>query len=108
PFTNNFPQADINRLIAPDILHQLIKGASKDHLVDWVEKYLTLTHPKHEAQQIMDDIDRRIAAVAFFSGLRCFPEGRGFKQWTGDNSKVLMKVYLPVIEGHVPLDIVHA
>ncbi|KAG1787529.1 uncharacterized protein HD556DRAFT_1434418 [Suillus plorans] len=108
PFTNDFPRADINRLIAPDLLHQLIKGAFKDHLVDWVEKYLLLTHGKREAQRIMDNIDRRIAAVASFTGLRRFPEGRGFKQWTGDDSKALMKVYLPAIEGHLPQDIVRA
>ena len=35
----------------------------------------------------------RIAAVAPFTGLRRFPEGRGFKQWTGDDSKALMKVH---------------
>jgi hypothetical protein len=34
----------------------------------------------------------RIAAVPSFPGLRRFPEGRGFKQWTGDDSKALMKV----------------
>jgi hypothetical protein len=34
----------------------------------------------------------RIAAVPLFPGLRRFPEGRGFKQWTGDDSKALMKV----------------
>jgi hypothetical protein len=33
-----------------------------------------------------------IAAVPAFPGLRRFPEGRGFKQWTGDDSKALMKV----------------
>src|SRR5271154_4692033 len=33
-----------------------------------------------------------IAAVAPFAGLRRFPQGRGFKQWTGDDSKALMKV----------------
>ena len=33
-----------------------------------------------------------IAAVPIFPGLRRFPEGRGFKQWTGDDSKALMKV----------------
>ncbi|KAG2052655.1 hypothetical protein BDR06DRAFT_983034 [Suillus hirtellus] len=87
PFTNDFPQANIHQMISPDILHQLIKGAFKDHLVTW-------------AQKIMDDIDHRIAAVASFSGL--------FKQWTGDDSKALMKVYLPAIKGHVPQDVICA
>ncbi|KAG1727079.1 uncharacterized protein EDB91DRAFT_1239580 [Suillus paluster] len=47
-----------------------------------------------------------IAAVASFSGLRRFPQGRSFKQWTGDDSKALMNAYLPTIEGHVPTDVV--
>jgi hypothetical protein len=33
----------------------------------------------------------RIAAAPPFPGLRRFPEGRRFKQWTGDDSKALMK-----------------
>ncbi|KAG2035411.1 hypothetical protein BDR03DRAFT_934906 [Suillus americanus] len=107
PFTNDFPRADIHELIAPDLLHQLIKGTFKDHLVEWVGKYLVHVHGKKEAEKIQDDIDRRISAVASFAGLRRFPEGRGFKQWIGDDSKALMKVYLPAIEGHVPTDVVH-
>jgi hypothetical protein len=35
-----------------------------------------------------------IAAAPPFSGLRRFKQGRGFKQWTGDDSKALMKVKL--------------
>lgn len=34
----------------------------------------------------------RIAAVPSFPGLRRFPDGRDFSQWTGDDSKALMKV----------------
>ncbi|KAF8806485.1 hypothetical protein BYT27DRAFT_7224251 [Phlegmacium glaucopus] len=74
PFTANFPRADIHELLTPDLLHQLIKGTFKDHLVTWVGEYL----------------------------------GRGFKQWTGDNLKALMKVYLPAIAGHVPPQMVCA
>ncbi|KAG1902517.1 uncharacterized protein F5891DRAFT_1127522 [Suillus fuscotomentosus] len=106
PFTNNFPCGDIHELIVPDILHQLIKGTFKDHLVKWVGQYLQHVHGTKEAEKIQADIDQRIAAVASFAGLRRFPEGRGFKQWTGDDLKALMKVYLPAIEGHVPTDVV--
>ncbi|KAG1756916.1 uncharacterized protein EDB91DRAFT_1233597 [Suillus paluster] len=72
PFTNDFPHADIHELLAPDLLHQIIK----------------------------------IAAVPSFPGLHRFPQGRHFKQWTGDDSKALMKVYLPAIEGYIPTDVV--
>jgi hypothetical protein len=34
----------------------------------------------------------RIAAAPLFPKLRRFPHGRRFKQWTGDDSKALMKV----------------
>ncbi|KAG1888701.1 hypothetical protein F4604DRAFT_1877237 [Suillus subluteus] len=98
---------NIYRLIALDLLHQIIKGTFKDHLVSWVEIYIMQTHGKHDGLRILDDIDHRIAAVALFAGLRRFPQGWGFKQWTGDDSKALMKVYLATIEGHVPQAIVH-
>ncbi|KAG2340592.1 hypothetical protein BDR05DRAFT_977286 [Suillus weaverae] len=99
--------SDIYELLSPDILHQLIKGAFKDYLVDWVLKYLKLIHGTRWTEEIMSDIDCRVAAVASFSGLQQFPQGHDFKQWTGDNSKVLMKVFISAIEGHVHEDIMH-
>ncbi|KAG2051938.1 hypothetical protein BDR06DRAFT_983321 [Suillus hirtellus] len=98
PFTNDFPHANIHELIAPDFLHQIIKGTFKDHLVVWVEKYLVQMHGQTQADVILDDIDRRIAAVPAFSGLHRFPQGCNFQQWTRDNSKALMKKTLAEID----------
>jgi len=58
-FTNDFPRADIHHMLSPDILHQLIKGGFKDHLVDWVKKYLIREHGKADAEKILDKIDVR-------------------------------------------------
>ncbi|KAF8269034.1 hypothetical protein EI94DRAFT_1829142, partial [Lactarius quietus] len=76
PFTSEFPRADIHEIIAPDILHQVIKGTFKDHLVLWVELYLVRMHGKSKASAILDDIDCRIALAPSFPGLHCFPQGR--------------------------------
>ncbi|KAF8872253.1 hypothetical protein CPB85DRAFT_1445099 [Mucidula mucida] len=108
PFTHYFPRADIHELLSPDLLHQIIKGTFKDHLVTWVEEYIKQTYDKKEAAKILAEIDRRIAAVPPFPELRRFPEGRGFKQWTGNDSKALIKVYLPAIAGLIPDKMVRA
>ncbi|KAJ7906139.1 hypothetical protein B0H13DRAFT_2333723 [Mycena leptocephala] len=102
PFTHGFPRADIHELLSPDLLHQVIKGTFKDHLVEWVNQYLHTTYGESRALEIIADIDHRIAAVPSFPGLRRFPDGRDFTQWTGDDSKALMKVYIAAIAGHVP------
>ncbi|KAJ8095642.1 hypothetical protein PM082_022988 [Marasmius tenuissimus] len=105
-FTHQFPHADIHEVMSPDLLHQLIKGTFFDHLVKFTNDYLYKAYPKEEANRIIQDIDRRISAVPAFPGLRRFPDGWDFNQWTGDDSKALMKVYIAAIQGHVPSDIV--
>ncbi|KAJ7629896.1 hypothetical protein B0H17DRAFT_1164262 [Mycena rosella] len=106
PFTHDFPRAEIYELLSPDLLHQIIKGTFKDHLVEWVIQYLHETHGEARALEIIADIDHRISAVPLFPGLRWFPNGRDFHQWTGDDSKALMKVYLAAVAGHVPSEMV--
>ncbi|KAG6851638.1 hypothetical protein C0991_007416, partial [Blastosporella zonata] len=59
PFTDMFPRADIHELLTPDLLHQAIKGTFKDHIIEWVHKYIYKVHTKCEADKIMADIDRR-------------------------------------------------
>ena len=54
---HNFPCADIHQLLAPDILHQLVKGVFKDHLVEWVNEYLKCKHGSAKAKKIIEDID---------------------------------------------------
>ncbi|KAJ6506530.1 hypothetical protein C8R45DRAFT_508629 [Mycena sanguinolenta] len=106
PFTAGFPRADIHELLSCDLLHQVIKGTFKDHIVTWVNEYLHLTHGEKRALEIIQDIDRRISAVPEFPGLRRFPDGRDFSQWTGDDSKALMKIYLAAVAGYLPSDMV--
>ncbi|KAF6752471.1 hypothetical protein DFP72DRAFT_991074 [Ephemerocybe angulata] len=103
PFTRDYPRAEIYKILSSDLLHQVIKGTFKDHLVTWVEEYLNIAHEKADANAIMDEIDRRLAAVPPFSGPR---QGRRFKQWTGDDSKALMKIYIAAIKGLVPPEVV--
>ena len=58
PFRANFPRADIHELISADLLHQLIKGTFKDHLVKWIEAYIKKKYTKGLTQKILADIDR--------------------------------------------------
>ena len=59
PLTNDFPRANINELLSPDILHQLIKGPFKDHLVDWITAYIKKGNTVAQGKIILVDIDQR-------------------------------------------------
>ncbi|KAH9835642.1 uncharacterized protein C8Q71DRAFT_762915 [Rhodofomes roseus] len=107
PYTNDFPRADIHELLSGDLLHQIIKPF-KDHLVDWIIILLIIIYGEALASVILDELDRRLATMPPFVGLRHFPQGRRFKQWTGDDTRGLMKVFLAALRGLVPDDVVRA
>ena len=56
---NDFQRADIHELLAPDLLHQVIQGTFKDHIVKWIQDYLYITNDRGMADKILDDIDWR-------------------------------------------------
>jgi hypothetical protein len=45
--------------LTPDLLHQLIKGTFKDHLVTWVEEYFMIKYGEARALDYIQEIDRR-------------------------------------------------
>ena len=57
PFTTHFPQANIHEMICSDLLHQVIKGTFKDHVIEWIQLWLVKTPGEAHANQILEDID---------------------------------------------------
>lgn len=59
PYTEYFPRANIHELITPDLLHQLIKGTFKDHLLEWVLDYIEAKYKGRDKQRRLRQLDLR-------------------------------------------------
>jgi hypothetical protein len=137
PFTHDFPRADIYEILTPDLLHQVIKGTFKDHLVTWVGEYLVLEHGEAYGNKILDDIDRRFVYIDFLlflnltannHGQNCssssLPKPPSIPTWPSlqtmdrgwcvsgidivTSQLTLLQVYVPAIAGHVPSEMTQA
>jgi hypothetical protein len=47
--------------LSPDLLHQVIKGAFKNHIIMWVNEYLLELHGEAWGLEIIADIDHQYA-----------------------------------------------
>ncbi|KAJ3765101.1 hypothetical protein FB446DRAFT_655722 [Lentinula raphanica] len=88
PFWAGFPLTDINRCMAPDVLHQLYQGVFK-HLVTWVQKVVG-----------EEELDERIKRLPPAPGVRHFPKGiSNLAQVSGTERKHVSRILLACLNG---------
>ncbi|QRV99083.1 hypothetical protein RhiJN_27102 [Ceratobasidium sp. AG-Ba] len=89
PWWGDLPDVDLHKCIAPDVLHQLYQGVFKSHLFRWLKFFV--------GEGVLDD---RFAAMPRAEGMTHFPKGvSAVKQWTGRESKEMLKQILPAVLG---------
>ncbi|KAG8727590.1 hypothetical protein FRC12_022379 [Ceratobasidium sp. 428] len=89
PWWRYLPHCNFHASIAPDLLHQLHQGIFKSHILPWT--YAAMKEAP---------ANRRFMAMSPAEGMRHFKKKVSkIKQWTGRESKELMKQFLPIIVG---------
>lgn len=89
PWWADIPYMNFHSCIAPDLLHQLHQGLFKSHILPWIFTSIGSVLA-----------DARFSAMPQAQGMRHFSNRVSkIQQWTGRESKELMKQILPVLVG---------
>ncbi|KAJ1299410.1 hypothetical protein OPQ81_002640 [Rhizoctonia solani] len=102
PFWAELPHCNIFTCLTPDILHQLHKGVFKDHLMNWCLELIKQTSPENSAE----DVDHCYKQMPCHTDLHHFLSGvTKLKQSTANEHKEMQKVFIGVMAGLVPSDV---
>jgi hypothetical protein len=97
---------NIYESMSVDVLHQLHKGIVMD-LINWVVELINgtpnptrprnLTERKRSTIPSATLLDDRFRSVPQYTGLKHFKDFSHVRQWTGNQQKAILRVFLPVI-----------
>ena len=106
PFTERHIHSDIYSALAPDLLHQASK-CFYDYVHKWILDILAAL-PNSSITKAKGEMDARFSHLPPYPGLRMFRSGISVtSRWTGNEYKNMIRVYLGIIKGIVPNDVVH-
>jgi hypothetical protein len=92
---NPFSQLDVYLATYPDRMHYLNLGLFNYQVIYTREMLKNLC-----GQVAVDELDKRLAAIPRFPGLKIFKNGlENIKRFTADEYRNMMKVFLFIIEG---------
>ncbi|KAG9122075.1 hypothetical protein FRC07_001690 [Ceratobasidium sp. 392] len=100
PYWAKLPHATGHSSFVPDLLHQIHQGMFKDHLLGRWRRLLS-----------EETVDQRLIGMPRFAGLRHFKVGISSffnGKWTGNESKEVERVMLPMVAGSQPAEAVGA
>ncbi|KAG9092814.1 hypothetical protein FRC06_011782, partial [Ceratobasidium sp. 370] len=93
PWWVSLDHVNLATCLTPDLLHQLYQGIFKSHLIRWLQYLVGIK-----------ELDMRFASTTHAAGMRHFGKGIShMQQWTGRESKEMLKQIVPLVAGTLKL-----